>query len=81
MSEQTTWIPLPKAKKKTAKIADAIDRVEPLAAWYRAHKPEVKRIVVSSADYRAFEAAVNTRGISINNAGICFRGFRIEPTS
>ena len=77
MSQQITWIPPPKARKKIAKIVDAIDRVEVLAGWYRQHKPDVKRVFVTGPDYAAFESAVGTRGISLTADGLKFRGFAI----
>ena len=80
MSEQTTWIPLPKARRKKVKVIDAIERVEQLAFWYAQHRPQVQRIWVTPDDYAAFEAATGTRGISLTVNGIYYRGFRIEAT-
>ena len=79
MSEQSSWIAQPKRRVKPAKITSAIGRVGVLADWYAANKPDVRRIVVSSADYSAFETQVGTCGISLANDGIRWRGFLIEP--
>lgn len=64
MSEQATWIPLPRRRPSKVKASDAIERANRLAVWYETNKPEVTRISVTKGDYDAFKEAVGTRSIA-----------------
>lgn len=77
MSEQMTWVPTPKAKPRMVKVADAMGRVNRLANWYETNKPSVSRIFVTKEDYKSFEEAVNTNGISLDKDGLRYRRYLI----
>jgi hypothetical protein len=79
MSTQSTWLAPPPKGFEPAKLKAALLRASVLADWYSAYKPAVRRIVVTKADYHAFETQIGTCGISLTNDGIRWRGFLIEP--
>jgi hypothetical protein len=81
MSEQATWIPLPKGRKSRVKIADALARVNRLAEWYRVNKPAVTRILVTKGDFKSIEESVGTNGITLNEEGMFYRGYRIDAVN
>jgi hypothetical protein len=81
MTEQNTWIPLPRRRPPKIKIADAIDRFNRLADWYEENKPTVKRIVVSAADYKSFLEAAGKGSVTYTDGVLRYRGFVIEATT
>lgn len=77
MSEQATWVPLPKKRVQKVRAADALARCERLVNWYEAYKPEVERLLVTQGDYQALEEAAGTHGIAIDSQGLRYRIFRV----
>lgn len=77
MSQQADWVAMRRRPKRTAKLPDALDRANKLIDWYQVNKPEVKRLAVTSADYKAFEQGTGTHGVRITGAGVEYRGFII----
>ena len=81
MTDQATWIPLPRRRSPKIKIGDAMTRVDRLAEWYEANKPSVKRIAVTPADYDSFKGSVGTNGVSLTDGVLRYRGFVIEAAT
>lgn len=77
MSEQATWVPLPKRRIKAAKLPSALKGADRLIDWYLGNKPDVRRLAVSVSDYKAFEEHVGHDGILLTKTGIKYRGFEI----
>lgn len=80
MSEQSTWVPLPKKRTKAAKLPEAIAGADKMIDWYLQNKPGVRRVAVTPGGYKAFEEAVGTHGIVLSADGIKYRGFMIYAT-
>jgi hypothetical protein len=77
MVEQADWVAMRRRPVKTAKLPDAIDRANKLIDWYEINKPTVRRLAVTSSDYKAFEKGTGTHGIHLTTAGVEYRGFLI----
>jgi hypothetical protein len=75
--EQSSWIPLTKPRKTPIKISEAMERANKLIEWYRLNKPEVTRCWVTKEDYKAFEEAVGTKGVTLTDEGVQYRGLLI----
>lgn len=59
------------------KSDDVLERIRLLADWYKAHKPEVTRIIVTPADYQVIERRVGSSGVAMSAIGIVYQGFLI----
>lgn len=77
MSDQATWIPLPRRRASKAKLPDVLQRADRLIDWYEANKPRVKRLAVVAADYVALEESVGTHNVTLTKEGIRYRGFTL----
>ena len=78
MSEQATWVPLPRRRGPKAKLPAVLERANRLIDWYEVHKPEVRRLTCTVTDYDAFEEAANDPAHSARlrrtGEGIIYRG-------
>lgn len=77
MVEQADWVAMRRRRVKTAKLPDAIDRANKMIDWFEVNKPAVKRLAVTSADYKSFEQGTGTHGIRLTGTGVEYRGFLI----
>jgi hypothetical protein len=61
-------------------IREAKARLKPLAAWYKAFKPEVTDLVCSRKDYdliARWPKAAHVEDFTVSDSGIYFDGFRL----
>lgn len=77
MTEQATWVPLPRRRSPKIKISDAMARVDRLANWYETNKPDVKRIAVTAEDYKSFEEAAGKGQVFLTDGVLRYREFVI----
>lgn len=77
MSQQASWVSVPKRRVKPAKLPAAIENANRLIDWYQQNKPDVARLAVTAADYKAFAQGVDTYGITKSEEGPRYRGFLI----
>ena len=77
MTEQATWVPIPRRRSPKIKISDAMARVDKLANWYEANKPEVTRIAVTADDYKSFEESAGKGEVYLTDGVIRYRNFVI----
>lgn len=77
MTDQATWIPLPRRRSPRIKVSDAMSRFDKLANWYEANKPEVTRIAVTGDDYKAFEAEAGKGQVYLTDGVLRYRNFVI----
>ena len=75
MAEQATWVPLPKKRAKVARLPEALAGANRMIDWYLSNKPKVRRLAVTSAQHKAFHAAVGQYGIMEREGRIHYRGF------
>jgi hypothetical protein len=81
MTEQASWIQLPRRRAPKIKIEDALERANRLADWYEANKPSVKRIAVSPDDYKSFEGAAGQGKVTMTDGVVRYRGFVIVAST
>lgn len=77
MSEQSTWVPLPKRRTRAAKLPDALNSANRLIDWYMTNKPRVKRLAVTKSQLLAFKDAAGTNTITYVDGVVKYRGFEL----
>lgn len=80
MSEQATWVPIPRARVKPSRPSDAIARMDRLINWCKKFKPESTHVTLFPCDFAAFKNSVGTGGITQTAQGIMYRDFYIRET-